>query len=144
VAPRLTYPNRRIDALRGSVAVERGPLVYCFEQADQPGGASVEDLALGPGGLSEQDATLPGVGSTVVVRAEAAILPPVSDNGLPYRGGPDTGAVGVRATAVAVPYFQWDNRDGRAMRVWMPRGRTAEAAAGDGGADSEAEMAAET
>jgi uncharacterized protein len=20
----------------------------------------------------------------------------------------------------AIPYFQWDNRDGRAMRVWIP------------------------
>ena len=24
-------------------------------------------------------------------------------------------------TAIAIPYFQWDNRDGRGMRVWMPR-----------------------
>ena len=36
MTPRLTYPSRRIDALRGTAAVERGPLVYCFEQADQP------------------------------------------------------------------------------------------------------------
>jgi DUF1680 family protein len=144
VTSRLTYPGRRIDALRGAVAVERGPLVYCFEQADQPGGASVEDLALGPGGLTEQDVTLPGVGSTVVVRAEAAILPPVSDGGLPYRSGPGAGAVGVPAAAVAIPYFQWDNRDGRAMRVWMPRGRPAEAAARNGSADDGAEAAAET
>ncbi|HXW43960.1 MAG TPA: beta-L-arabinofuranosidase domain-containing protein, partial [Streptosporangiaceae bacterium] len=32
VTPRLTFPDRRIDAVRGAVAVERGPLVYCFEQ----------------------------------------------------------------------------------------------------------------
>ena len=144
VTSRLTYPGRRIDALRGAVAVERGPLVYCFEQVDQPGGASVEDLALGPGGLTERDVTLSGVGSTVVVRAEAAILPPVSDGGLPYRSGPGAGAVGVPAAAVAIPYFQWDNRDGRAMRVWMPRGRPAEAAARNGSADDGAEAAAET
>ena len=24
-------------------------------------------------------------------------------------------------TAIAIPYFQWDNRDGRSMRVWIPR-----------------------
>jgi hypothetical protein len=84
------------------------------------------------------------VGSTVVVRAEAAILPPVSDGGLPYRSGPGAGAVGVPAAAVAIPYFQWDNRDGRAMRVWMPRGRPAEAAARNGSADDGAEAAAET
>ena len=62
VAPRLTYPNRRIDALRGAVAVERGPLVYCFEQADQPAGASIEDFVLDAGDLPERDADLPGCG----------------------------------------------------------------------------------
>ena len=50
-APRLTYPNRHTDALRGTVAVgERGPLVYCFEQADQGGEVEIEDLAVNPGG----------------------------------------------------------------------------------------------
>jgi DUF1680 family protein len=38
---------------------------------------------------------------------------------MPYSGQQDdTG--GRPAAAVAVPYFQWDNRDGRAMRVWLP------------------------
>ena len=46
MAARLTCPHRRIDALRGTAAVERGPLVYCFEQADQPSGLSVEDIEL--------------------------------------------------------------------------------------------------
>ncbi len=29
--PRLVHPDARIDAVRGCVALERGPLVYCFE-----------------------------------------------------------------------------------------------------------------
>ncbi len=33
-----------------------------------------------------------------------------------------TGTPGPRVTAIAIPYFQWDNRDGGPMRVWMPRG----------------------
>ena len=36
VAPRLTAPNPRIDAVRGCLAIERGPLVYCLEEADHP------------------------------------------------------------------------------------------------------------
>jgi DUF1680 family protein len=36
--PRLAYPDHRIDAMRRISAIERGPLVYCFEQADQPAG----------------------------------------------------------------------------------------------------------
>ncbi len=49
LTPRLTYPDRRVDAVRGTAAIERGPLVYCVEQADQPAGVGVADLALVPG-----------------------------------------------------------------------------------------------
>jgi len=104
MSPRLTYPDRRIDAVRGTVAIERGPLVYCFEQADQPAGADLEDLALVPGELRERAAELPGIGQTILVGTGAVRLP-----------------AGDQVTATAIPYFQWDNRDGRAMRVWLPR-----------------------
>jgi DUF1680 family protein len=153
ISPRVTYPSRRIDALRGTAAVERGPLVYCFEQADQPAGTNVEDLALSLGGtagpsargpradgLSERAATLPGVGPTVIVEAAAVKLPPVSHSGLPYPPLPDEGGAGRPATAVAIPYFQWDNRDGRAMRVWMPFSRPGEPATRDHPAGSRAPL----
>ncbi len=149
VRPRLTYPNRRIDALRGTVAVERGPLVYCFEQADQPGGISVEDLALTTGGLSEKEATLPGIGPTVVVEAVAVALAPIRRSGLPYSPLPDNSPLPDESdserpvTAVAIPYFQWDNRDGQAMRVWMPLRRPGEPATRDHPADSRAPLSTE-
>src|ERR1700759_3372836 len=41
VTARWVYPNAVIDSVRGTAAIERGPLVYCFEQADQPDGADV-------------------------------------------------------------------------------------------------------
>jgi uncharacterized protein len=122
IAPRLTYPDRRIDALRGAVAVERGPLVYCFEQADQVDDLSLADLSLTAGELTERPEVLPGVGPTVLVEASAAEAAAPSSEGLPDAGRPDA-AEAVRVAAVAVPYFQWDNRDGRAMRVWLPRGQ---------------------
>jgi uncharacterized protein len=125
LAPRLTDPSRRIDALRGTAAVERGPLVYCFEQADQPAEADLEDLVLDPQDLPERDADLPGVGGAVTVAVAGQRLAPAARDGLPYQTSPDTGAAGAPVTAVAIPYFQWDNRDGRAMRVWMPRARSA-------------------
>lgn len=123
ITPRRTYPSRTVDALRGTVAVERGPLLYCFEQADQPAGHNVEDLMLGTGPLSERADLLPGVGPTVVVTAGAEHSQPAARGGLPYLPLPDAGTAGVRTTAVAIPYFQWDNRDGQAMQVWMPVGR---------------------
>lgn len=36
--PRFTAADPRADAVRGCVAIERGPLVYCLEQVDHPGG----------------------------------------------------------------------------------------------------------
>jgi len=118
--PRLTYPSRRIDALRGTVAIERGPLVYCAEQADQPAGLDLEDLTLHPGEPRDREATVPGVGATVLIEAGAAALPPMAGPELPYsseRGGQPAGDP---VTLTAIPYFQWDNRDGAPMRVWMP------------------------
>ena len=31
-----------------------------------------------------------------------------------------TGTPGTPVTAIAIPYFQWDNRDGGPMRIWLP------------------------
>ena len=125
LTPRLTRPDRRVDAVRGGAAVERGPLVYCFEQADQPAGADLEDLALIPGDPGERAVTRPEVGPTVLIEAAATHNPAPSASGLPYQPDPEatTPAVnpaGDQVIATAIPYFQWDNRDGGAMRVWLP------------------------
>ncbi len=125
MTPRWIRPYPRVDALRGCVAVERGPLVYCFEQTDQP--ARLDELTAlageGPAGLrlTEHPATLPGIGATIQVSAPgrhasygpAAAL--ATGRGLAPRG-PDDRAV----TLTAIPYFQWDNRGPGAMRVWIP------------------------
>jgi len=111
LTPSWTHPDRRVDAVRGCVAIERGPLVYCFEQADQADGIQLEDLAVRLGAvLGERPVTLPGIGQTIEVTADCVHLPP------PPRVTPRT-----PVTAIAIPYFQWDNRDGRAMRAWIPR-----------------------
>ncbi|TDC45858.1 glycoside hydrolase family 127 protein [Jiangella ureilytica] len=124
VAPRLTYPHHRLDALRGTVAVERGPLVYCFEQVDQPAGVTLDDLALTAGATltTHRESGLGLPGPVMVVDAAADVLAAPPRTGLPY-GATHAAAPAVRArvTARAVPYHLWDNRDDGAMRVWLPR-----------------------
>jgi DUF1680 family protein len=100
MTPRWTRPDPRVDAVRGCVAIERGPLVYCFEQADQA--VRLDEIAVTTSvPLEEREAEIDGVGRTVQVAAGAA-----SD--------------GSAVTAVAIPYFQWDNRGKGMMRVWIP------------------------
>ena len=48
MSARLTAPDPRIDAVRGSLAIERGPLVYCLEDADLPDGVALADVAIDP------------------------------------------------------------------------------------------------
>lgn len=91
LAPRLTAPHPRVDAVRGCLAIERGPLVYCLEEADAPG-ADLADVVLDP------DA-------------------PLGETERPDLLG---GVVTVEAQATAVPYFAWANRGPGAMRVWIP------------------------
>ncbi|HEY4703617.1 MAG TPA: beta-L-arabinofuranosidase domain-containing protein, partial [Streptosporangiaceae bacterium] len=68
LTPRWVYPHPRIDAVRGCAAVERGPLVYCFEHVDQADGTDLDDLALVAGsGLAKSPATLAEIGRTVLV-----------------------------------------------------------------------------
>jgi uncharacterized protein len=121
VAPRLTAPNPRIDAVRGCVALERGPIVYCVEQHDLPAGADLADVALDPaadpvdGGPVPQLGGLPGVSLAGVLRdADGWSRTEYRD----LRELPAPSAA--RAQLLAVPYFAWANRDRGGMRVWIP------------------------
>jgi hypothetical protein len=125
LTPRWVYPHPRIDAVRGCVAVERGPLVYCFETADQADGTDLDDLALVAGSaLTDRPTTLPEVGPTVLIELDARPVHAGLPDELPYSptfpAGPPAALSATGQRATAVPYFQWDNRDGRPMRVWLP------------------------
>ena len=64
VAPRFTEPAPRLEAVRGCVAVERGPLVYCAESL---GDVDLERIAVTPDGAEEATlADLPGTVGVVV------------------------------------------------------------------------------
>ena len=58
---------------------------------------------------------MPGVGATVLVEADA-VSPAAGDRagGCPTAAQHGGQATGDRVTVTAIPYFQWDNRDGGA------------------------------
>jgi DUF1680 family protein len=107
---RQVHGHPRVDAVRGAVAIERGPLVYAIEQVDQGTGVTVDDVELLPGATPvEWRADL--FGGVPVVRLPAQVGP----------GGP-----AVQLTAI--PYFRWANRDIGPMRVWLPLAKAGNAA----------------
>jgi DUF1680 family protein len=123
VRPRLTVAVPRLDVARGQVAVERGPLVYCLEQADHPG-VIVDDLCLATDpGLRDGTPTtgLPAEVVPVTARGRAHVHR-ADDAGFPYRtaGAPrepeHEGPVGL----TFVPYCTWANRGTGPMTIWAP------------------------
>jgi DUF1680 family protein len=111
--PRFTWPDPRIDAVRGCVAVERGPLVLCAESVDLPAGVALDDVRVDPGAAPEAD------GDGAVVRARV-LAPAGDDDALPYGGAP-AGAPGDADLRLAlVPYHRWAERGPSTMRVFVP------------------------
>jgi hypothetical protein len=138
---RVTEPDPRIDAVRGCVALERGPLIYCIETADLPDGVQVEEIELEPGvapvALPRSDVAESLVGLAVPAgrrrdrRGDArADGPRAGESG---RTSEHTPEVVSPVDVGAVPYFAWANRTVEAMRVWIPR----RSPAGDGRRDDE-------
>jgi hypothetical protein len=117
VEPRLTWPNTRIDAVRGCVAVERGPLVYCVESTDleDAGLCAVDDdltlLRIDPDHhLRDQDGTI--VAQMTLVRDP--------DEAWPYGSAADETVASPLREVRLVPYHSWGNRGPSTMRVWIP------------------------
>ena len=109
VRARATYPDARIDAVRGTFAVERGPLVLALESPDLPPGWSVNELTADPDSIATDEA-----GTSVEVYRHAA-----APAGWPYHRRPQPGQGGP-ARARLIPYYQWANRGPATMRTWLP------------------------
>jgi hypothetical protein len=112
VEPRWTVPDPRIDAIRGTAAVEHGPLVLCAESTDLPGDGDVETIAVDP-----REAPVLEAGRVVV---QGSIVK-ADDATWPYRDSGARPAVGRQDTGIPLlPYHAWSNRGPSTMRVWLP------------------------
>jgi uncharacterized protein len=127
--------SEAIDSVRGCVAYERGPLVYCLEGRDVGARNSLEGVSVVSG---RTPAEVPGfdiggqrvVGLKLEGQARTGPWPPE----WPYTGAvaghnrsggaPESERLDVvganRVELLAVPYFAWANRGGTDMRVWVP------------------------
>jgi DUF1680 family protein len=118
---RLTVAHPAVDAVRGSVAIERGPITYCLESVDQSQDVNLDAVELVAGAplrVSRRDDLL---GGTVVIEADGLVR---DDSGWAGAGWASLGEEPAPSTRevvlTAIPYYLWANRGPSAMRVWVP------------------------
>ena len=121
LSPSIIRPDPRIDAVRGCIAVERGPLVYCLEEIDVPNPCDLESLRVSPFAELEEISSWITTEPVMFLRGNFEVAGPRTPNDFPYRvmswGQEPIGTV----NATLVPYFAWGNRhSGQTMRVWIP------------------------
>lgn len=114
VAARWVAADPRVDAVRGSLAVERGPIVMCVESTDLPGGHDVDAVLV--------DAGADPIDRFGSVYVEGQLLDHAT-TAWPY-AAPGAESHRPRASDLTkiplVPYHSWANRGPSTMRVWMP------------------------
>lgn len=109
--PAFVRATCKVPRLSGMAAIMRGPLVYCFEGADN---GSVRELRLDRSAVptvGEFDPAL--LGGTVALTAKAARS---TDCDELYSTEPERLTP---CSALAVPYYLWGNRGENEMRVWL-------------------------
>jgi DUF1680 family protein len=105
----------------GRVALMRGPILYCLEQADNPG-LDLRDVLV-PADARFSTTFRPDLlGGVVVLRSQAQVVPPHEAwKDHLYRttsagpGEPQRRSVEL----TAIPYYAWANREPGPMRVWL-------------------------
>jgi DUF1680 family protein len=122
--PQVIQANPRLADDTGRVAVQRGPLIYCLEEVDQPSGTSLSDVALNLDSKSAEQfqsklqADLLG-GVVVLHHTGMAYERDASDSALysRYTGRPSKTR---KVPLTFIPYYAWANRRPTAMQVWNP------------------------
>ncbi len=131
LALELPMPARRVACHpyvaenAGRAALMRGPLLYCLEQADNPG-FDLRDVVL-PATVELQASFCPDLlGGVVALRGQAEIVPPDAGwEGRLYRtvSLEPKDSQGRQVEVIAIPYYAWANREPGQMRVWLRSGR---------------------
>ncbi len=110
-APHYVYASAKVPELTGCTAVWRGPLVYCFEGADN---GDILPVSLKRGGrLAVSDTADNNLDGAYKITAEAVRS---VENGDLYSDSPLSEEP---FEAIAIPYYTWGNRGESQMRVWM-------------------------
>lgn len=105
---RRVVAHEAVEADRGLVAVERGPLVYCAEWPDN--GGRVSNLVLPDGAALAAEPRPDLLGGVVVITGEAEAVSEKAGK-----------TVTEKKPVTLIPYYAWANRGKGEMAVWLAR-----------------------
>jgi DUF1680 family protein len=120
--------NPRVAEDSGRVAVRRGPVIYCMEEIDQPGGTELADVALRVGSKpdaefqSEYAANL--LDGIVVLHQTGAAYETASADEALYMPMNSATHKTRPVKLTLIPYYAWANRQQTSMQVWSRFTRT--------------------
>jgi len=107
--PRVVRANDLVEADRGMVAVERGPLVYCAEWPDNDFDLSSYVINQKPAfGIVNRPDLLYGI---TQITTEAQAIGRSADGKLAFKD----------VTLTLIPYYAWAHRGNGNMSVWLPQ-----------------------
>jgi DUF1680 family protein len=117
--PLIVRPHPRLDGARGTVAVQRGPIVYCLERVDLPSNVNIEDVYLSGSATLRVESAPDGLDAPAITTGDAVVR---NTTGVAlYSRASARPATEIELTSLAlIPYFRWGNRRQTAMRVWIP------------------------
>ena len=123
VVPQVVQANPRVADDTGRVAIQRGPLIYCLEEIDQPSGISLSDVALNPGRQPAEQFQAEFrndlLGGMVVLHHTGALYERGAAEKALY--SPYGREVTTRKIPLTfIPYYAWANRQATSMQVWNP------------------------
>ena len=119
--PRLTVANPRVDATRGALAIERGPLVYCLEEVDNNSPEKLADLRINPLAQLTEKFEADLLWGVVMIAAQGWETHANDWDEFLYQSYPAP-SNGQEVSLAAAPYYTWANRGAGAMQVWIPLG----------------------
>jgi DUF1680 family protein len=118
--PRLVESHPYAMENAGRVALMRGPLLYCFEETDNPG-FDLRDVSVSRNCVWQEEFRQDLLGGVVTLSTEATVSAPSEAwEGRMYRTVSDSDSRESRpVTLTAVPYYAWANREPGRITVWV-------------------------